>query len=300
MVTEPGLRPIIIAGPTASGKSALAMSLAEERASCIVNADALQVYDCWQVLTARPTREDCRRLPHALYGHVGGSRRYSVGHWLRDVETILADLRARSIRPIIVGGTGLYLTALTEGLADIPPVPPEIRAASEAVLQRHGATRLAEELARDDPATFARIDARNPARVQRAWEVLAATGRGLADWQRAPAEPVLKDWSGFVVDIDKAILNNNIQSRFKTMIEDGAVEECRQYRSAFSGERLPSARALGATQIFDYLDGRCDLAQATEAAVIATRRYAKRQRTWFRNRMADWPRVDRGAAQIAP
>jgi tRNA dimethylallyltransferase len=293
-------RPIIIAGPTASGKSALAMALAEMRASCIINADALQVYDCWRILTARPTARDCARVPHALYGHVDGSQRYSVGDWLRDIAVLLADLHERDVRPIIVGGTGLYLTALTQGLADIPQIPSGIRDSSEAILSDHGVSSLVEDLARDDPETLARIDVRNPVRVQRAWEVLKATGRGLAAWQRAPVKPVLMDWRGYVVQIDISILNSNIRCRFDEMIEDGAIDECQAYRRNHPERRLPSSRALGAAQIFDYLDGRCDLESATESAVIATRGYAKRQRTWFRNRMADWPRIDPRMRQIAP
>jgi len=297
-MSAPSRHAIIIAGPTASGKSALAMALSEDRPSCIVNADALQVYDCWRVLTARPTPQDCQRVPHALYGHVGAARRYSVGDWLRDVAEVLTDLREQDVRPIFVGGTGLYLTALTEGLASIPGIPPEIRAASEAALKDQGTALLADELAHDDPETFARIDISNPVRVQRAWEVLKATGRGLADWHRTPAKPILEDWRGFVCQVEKSILHNMIRNRFEEMIELGAIAECRAYRHSFSERDLPSSRALGAAQIFDYLDRKCDLADAIESGVVATRRYAKRQRTWFRNRMLAWPRIDPLEPQI--
>ncbi len=218
-MANPDCRPIIIAGPTASGKSALALALAEDRASCIVNADALQVYDCWRVLTARPTVQDCQRAPHALYGHVDAARRYSVGDWLRDVEGLLTDLREQDLRPVFVGGTGLYLTALTEGLASIPRIPPEVRTASETALKEFGSARLADDIARDDPETFARIDVRNPVRVQRAWEVLKGTGRGLADWHRIPSKPVLEDWRGYVCQVEISQLNDNIRSRFEKMIE---------------------------------------------------------------------------------
>jgi tRNA dimethylallyltransferase len=182
---------VLIAGPTASGKSALALALAERHRGCVVNADALQVYACWRVLTARPGDAELARVPHMLYGHVGCDVRYSVGAWLRDVAEALAEARRRDLRAIVVGGTGLYLSALTEGLADIPQIPPEVRARSEALLGAGRLDALVADLARHDPATLARIDRSNPMRVQRAWEVLAATGRGLSQWHRTTRPPLV-------------------------------------------------------------------------------------------------------------
>ncbi len=274
-------RPVLIAGPTASGKSALALEIAERQGGVVVNADALQVYANWRVLTARPPDDDLARAPHALYGHVGRYEDYSVGHWLRDVATLLAGPE----RLIVTGGTGLYFTALTEGLAEIPPVPAEIRA------QGDGMDR-AEMLAALDAETRGRIDSANRARVQRAWEVLAATGRGLAGWQddtpppllpRAQAQPIL-------VDAPKDWLTPRIERRFGLMLDAGALEEARANLDDWN-PALPSSRAIGAPELIAHLKDEMDLDTARVAACIATRRYAKRQRTWFRARMKGWERV---------
>jgi tRNA dimethylallyltransferase len=178
-------RPVLIAGPTASGKSALAAEIVAKCGGVVVNADALQVYDCWRVLTARASVAEEAALPHRLYGHVGRDQAYSVGHWLRDVQGVLAE----GLRPVIVGGTGLYFTALTEGLAEIPPTPPDVRAEATAYLAAAG---LAAMIAGLDAATASRTDLVNPARVQRAWEVQRATGRGLASWQADTGAPLLE------------------------------------------------------------------------------------------------------------
>ncbi len=271
--------PVLIAGPTASGKSALAAELAARDSRVVVNADAVQVYSCWRVLSARPSAAEEAALPHALYGHVGRDQAYSVGHWLRDVAPLLA-------RPVvIVGGTGLYFTALTEGLAEVPAVPPEVRAAADALrLADFGAMRAAL-----DPDTAARTDLANPMRVQRAWEVLRATGRGLADWQASGAAAVLpaSETEALVLRPEAAWLNARITARFSAMLEAGALNEVAAELPTWVADR-PSARAIGAAELVNHLQGRCDLATATAAATLATRQYAKRQRTWFRSRMKDW------------
>jgi tRNA dimethylallyltransferase len=275
--------PVLIAGPTASGKSALAMDLAARDGRVVVNADALQVYDCWRLLTARPSIEDERALPHALYGHIGRDAPYSVGHWLREVTALLN----RSL--VIVGGTGLYFTALTEGLADIPPTPPEVRALADVRMAAEGLAVLLAEL---DPATAARVDQLNPARVQRAWEVQAATGRGLAAWQDdtgAPALP-LSQAQALVIRPDVDWLNARIDRRFDAMMNQGALEEVRAELPFWQPNR-PSARAIGAPELAAHLRGEMDLAQAVSAAKLSSRQYAKRQRTWFRSRMAGWRSV---------
>lgn len=271
-------RPVLIAGPTASGKSALALEIAEAKGGVIVNADALQVYANWRVLTARPPKEDLARSPHYLYGHVDRDAAYSVGHWLRDVAAILQGAE----RPIIVGGTGLYFTALTEGLAEIPPVPESVRARGDALARE-------EMLERLDAATRGRIDAANRARVQRAWEVLEATGRGLAEWQDATPPPLLplQDAQPFVIDAPRDWLSPRIVRRFGLMLEAGALEEARANLAGWD-PALPSSRAIGAPELIGHLRGETDLDSATEAAFIATRQYAKRQRTWFRARMKSW------------
>ena len=280
------MQPVLIAGPTASGKSALAMELAARDGRVIVNADALQVHDQWRVLTARPSVADEAAVPHALYGHLARGAAYSVGHWLREVEPLLA-------RPVvIVGGTGLYLTALTQGLAPIPAIPPEVRAEADALLAGGG---LAALLAGVDPATAAGIDRANPARVQRAWEVLRATGRGLADWQSGATLPLLPlaDAETLLVMPDRDTLAARIERRFDAMLAHGALDEVRAALPHWQPD-APWARAIGAPELVAHLRGQITLPQATDAAKAATRQYAKRQRTWFRGRMADWQRVTPG------
>lgn len=275
--------PILIAGPTASGKSALALALAARDGRVVVNADALQVYGCWRILTARPTPADEAAVPHALYGHITRDAPYSVGHWLREVDPLLA-------RPVvIVGGTGLYFSALTEGLAEIPPTPPAIRAMADHLRETEGPAAL---LAALDPATAARIDRQNPARVQRAWEVLQSTGRGLADWQAETGPPLLPldQAQALVLTPDPAWLNARIDRRFDAMIADGALDEARAELPYWEANR-PSARAIGAPELIAHLQGQMDLPTATAAAKTASRQYAKRQRTWFRSRMGAWRRI---------
>lgn len=275
-------RPVLIAGPTASGKSALALAIAARQGGVVVNADALQVFANWRILTARPSRDEESVAPHALYGHVPGDRDYSVGHWLRDVTPFLVD----GPRPIIIGGTGLYFSALTEGLADIPPTPPEVRARADARLAAEGREALLAEL---DAATAARIDRLNPARVQRAWEVQEATGRGLAAWQDATPPPLLPlaHAQPIVVDADRDWLRARIARRFDAMLAAGALEEARANLAGWS-DSLPSAKAIGARELIAHLRGEIDIDTARARAITASQQYAKRQRTWFRARMGDW------------
>lgn len=278
-------QPVLIAGPTASGKSALALELAAAQGGVIVNADALQVFSNWQVLTARPGRDELAVAPHVLYGHVPGDATYSVGHWLRDVAPYLKAGQ----RPIVVGGTGLYFSALTRGLADIPPTPPEIRALADSRLAEEGLAPLLAEL---DPATRARIDTQNPKRIQRAWEVLRTTGRGLADWQSDTGPPLLGEGhAALLLEADRDWLGDRIARRFDRMIANGAVEEARRNLKDWNPAR-PSSRAIGAPDLIAHLRGECTLDAAIRAGKIATRQYAKRQRTWFRSKMRDWHRLE--------
>lgn len=277
--------PVLIAGPTASGKSALALKIAQRLGGAIINADSMQVYAGWRILTARPSPEDKARAPHHLYGHVAQDADYSVGHWLRDV----APLLEAGPRPIIVGGTGLYFTALTEGLAEIPPIPPFVRAEADAL--RLGG-KLDQMIKALDSATRARVDLQNPMRVQRAWEVLRATSRGLADWQDATAPPLLplKRCHALLLDADRDWLNARIAHRFESMLAAGALDEVSANLAAMQTGHL-SAKAIGAPELAAHLRGEMSLNEATEAATIATRQFAKRQRTWFRARMKDWQRI---------
>lgn len=279
-------RPVLIAGPTASGKSALALRIAQALGGAVVNADALQVWSCWRVLTARPSPEDEAAAPHLLYGHVAPGRAYSVGDWLAEVAGLLEQNRPL----VIAGGTGLYLTALTSGLAVIPAVPPQIRAEGDAWLARGGLSGMVEAL---DARTRAGLDLRNPARVQRAWEVLRATGRGLADWQAETPPPLVAPEAAqrIVLQMDRDRLARRIARRFDAMLEAGALEEVRQALPLWQ----PGAqwtRAIGAAELKDHLEGRVTLAEARERAIIATRQYAKSQRIWFRNRMRGWPTLE--------
>jgi len=282
LATLPADRPVLIAGPTASGKSALALAIARAQGGVIVNADALQVFANWRVLTARPSAAEEEIAPHRLYGHVPSDQAYSVGEWLRDLAPILAG----PDRPILVGGTGLYFSALTEGLADIPLTPPEIRARADALLAEAGPEALLAEI---DPATAARIDRQNPMRVQRAWEVQATTGRGLAAWQDETPPPLLPRAAAtaLVVEAPRDWLRDRIARRFDAMLAGGALEEARANLPGWS-DTLPSAKAIGARELIAYLRGELDLDEARARAIVASQQYAKRQRTWFRARMGGW------------
>lgn len=279
-------RPVLIAGPTAAGKSALALAIARRTGAVVVNADALQVWSCWRVLTARPTPDDEAQAPHALYGHVDPPRSYSVGDWLAQV----AALRSTGARLVIAGGTGLYLTALTRGLAVIPPVPAEIRAQGDAWIAAGGLAAMTAAL---DPATRQAIDTRNPARVQRAWEVLAATGRGLRAWQADTPAPLIApdDAQRLVLTIDRDRLAARIAARFDAMLGDGALDEVARARGGWSAQ-AQWTRAIGAPELKAHLDGVLTLDQARDRAVVATRQYAKAQRIWFRSKMRDWTPVE--------
>lgn len=254
------------------------MAIATRRGGAILNADAMQVYGNWRVLTARPDPDDEARVPHRLYGHVAWDAPYSVGHWLREVAPLLQD----GARPIIVGGTGLYFRALTEGLAEVPPTPPEIRAEADRL-------SLAALIGGLDRPTAAGLDLQNRARVQRGWEVLRATGRGLADWQADTPAPLLPLGQCTALRLEAPVdwLNARITARFDAMLQDGALDEARDNMARWD-PALPSMRAIGAPELIAHLRGEITLAQARDAAIIASRQYAKRQRTWFRARMRDW------------
>ncbi|WP_195822073.1 tRNA (adenosine(37)-N6)-dimethylallyltransferase MiaA [Roseobacter sp. MH60115] len=270
--------PVLIAGPTASGKSALALEIAARQGGVIVNADASQVYACWRIVTARPSADEEALAPHRLYGHVSAQTAYSAGHWLREVTPLLQG----EGRPIIVGGTGLYFSALTRGLADIPATPAAIRARGDAL-------SLPDLLAALDAPTKARIDTANRMRVQRAWEVLTATGRSLSSWQDDTGAPEVPETQAhcIVFDAPKDWLSARIARRFDQMIAAGALEEARAVLPDYD-PTLPAHRAIGAPELIAHLQGRISLDAARDQAVIATRQFAKRQRTWFRSKMRNW------------
>lgn len=271
-------QPVLIAGPTASGKSSLALTIAETQGGIIVNADASQIYDCWRVITACPSKDEEARAPHALYRHKAYNAPHSAGHWLRDVEPFLYGVQ----RPIIVGGTGLYFTALTKGLADIPATPPEVRLQGNAL-------DLAFMLDQLDPDTVSRIEVANRARVQRAWEVQTSSGRGLAQWQDETPPPLVDPEHSFniILDAEKEWLTPRIEQRFDLMVGGGAMDEIASMDAHYDPS-LPSCRAIGVPELIKCHRGELDLQTAREEACIATRQYAKRQRTWFRSKMTKW------------
>lgn len=275
-------RPVVIAGPTATGKSTLALAIAQAQGGTIVNADALQVYENWRILSARPDATEMRQIPHRLYGHVGAYQDYSVGHWLREIS----EISHHTDRLIVTGGTGLYFAALTEGLANIPATPPAIRQDAD---RRREAGEIGAMLAALDPDTRTRIDTRNPMRVQRAWEVQQTTGRGLAAWQDTTPAPVmpLRQCQPLLLVADTGWLNTRIARRFDSMLAAGALDEVRANLAGWDPKR-PSSRAIGAKELVAHLRGETPLDEAREAAIIATRQFAKRQRTWFRARMRNW------------
>ena len=261
----------------------MAMDLAARDGRLIVNADALQVYDCWRALSARPSVAEEAALPHALYGHIGRDQDYSVGAWLREVAGLLT-------RPVvIVGGTGLYFRALTEGLAEIPPIPAAIRAEADALRLSGQVDVMRQAL---DAATAAKTDLLNPVRVQRAYEVQRATGRGMAAWQADTSAPLLPlcDAQTLVLQPTVPWLDARIARRFSVMLDEGALDEARAALPHWQADR-PWARAIGAPELVAHLRGESTLNAARDAAILASRQYAKRQRTWFRTRMAEWTKV---------
>ncbi|MEL7343568.1 MAG: tRNA (adenosine(37)-N6)-dimethylallyltransferase MiaA [Pseudomonadota bacterium] len=276
---------VLIAGPTASGKSALALRIAEQTGLPVVNADALQVFEDWRILTARPSKQDEETAKHLLYGHLPGDSAYSTGAWLRDLAPIIAAGPA-----IIVGGTGLNFSALLDGLAEIPSIPKSIFAQGQERLQAEGVDALAREL---DALTASRIDLANPMRVFRAWTVQQATGRGLADWQAQTPPPLLRPpFHAFALHAPVDWLNARIEARFDLMMEAGLMDEVAANARDFSPER-PSAKAIGARELVAYYTSGGALDDVRQAVIVQTRQYAKRQRTWFRNRFSTWDWIDR-------
>ena len=278
-------RPILIAGATASGKSALAIKIAKKLGGVIINADAMQVYEGWKILTARPTKQDQRNVSHLLYGHVDNKEAYSVGDWLRQVTPLLDG----NHRPIIVGGTGLYFRALTEGLANIPKIPEKYKKKSSELIQNG---KMLDMVADFDEATRSKIDLQNPVRVARAWEVLQATGKSIVSWQADTPPPILNinKCDAILMHSSTHWLNERIKIRFEAMLDNGVLEEITENSQSWDPQ-LQSSQAIGATQLIEYNLGRISLEKATELAVIASRQYAKRQKTWFRKRMENWRTV---------
>lgn len=283
----------LIAGATASGKSALALRMAAERGGIIVNADSMQVYADLRILTARPPAEDEVRVPHRLYGHVPADEAYSVARWLADVQAVIGAARALGRPVFIVGGTGLYFKALTEGLSPIPPIPDDIRNYWRAEGSVRGAEALFAELSRRDPETAARLHSSDTQRIVRALEVFEATGRPLADWQGEKGRAIVdvEQTERLLVSLPREDIYARCDARLEGMVKAGAIEEVARLADKALDPALPVMRAVGVGPLMAHVRGECALSDAVEAAQRETRNYVKRQITWQRRYMIAWNRV---------
>jgi tRNA dimethylallyltransferase len=287
---DPLVKPLLIAGPTASGKSAYAMTRAAERPSVIINADSMQVYRDLSVLTARPEVADEAAVPHRLYGHVDGAEAYSAGRFAREVADVLVAAGRDGLRPIIVGGTGLYFSALLSGLSPIPEIPANVRARWREAAAALEPGELHRLLAARDPVMAARLHPSDPQRIIRALEVLDATGRSLALWQATPGTPILaaEACERVVIMPERARLMARIEARLERMVEAGALDEVGRLTARGLPPDLPIMRALGVVEFAAHLAGHSTLAEALGRTTDATRAYVKRQLTWIKRNMIAW------------
>ncbi|WP_137389366.1 tRNA (adenosine(37)-N6)-dimethylallyltransferase MiaA [Rhodoligotrophos defluvii] len=284
-------RVVLIAGPTASGKSALALALAQRTDGVVINADAMQVYRDLAILTSRPSPEDMATAPHRLYGHVQAEETYSAARWLAEAEAAISTAWDEERLPVVVGGTGLYFRALEQGLAEIPPIPDAIRRKWREALAEQGSAALHVVLAARDPETAAALRPSDGQRVVRALEVLDATGTGLSRWQaRGHGARLLQAArvTRLILSPDRQRLYATIDRRFAQMIDAGALDEVRALITRRLDPSLPAMKAIGVAELADVVEGRLALDEAIRMAQQRTRRYAKRQMTWFRNQMAAW------------
>jgi len=281
---------VLIAGPTASGKSALALALAQKTGGVIVNADSMQVYRDLRVITARPTPEEEATVPHRLYGHVDAAVNFSAGAWVVDAAKILSEVRAQRRLPIFVGGSGLYFKALTRGLSAVPPIPLEVRESVRARLERDGVEALHAELARRDRASAERLKPRDRTRVARALEVVEATSRSLSDWHREGLPPLLPagTFRALFLEPDRDELYARIDARFDAMLKAGALEEVERLAARNLDALLPAMKAHGVPALIAHLEGKITLEEAAAIGRADTRHYAKRQFTWFRHQLPEF------------
>ena len=292
---------ILIAGPTASGKSALALALAEKLGGAIINADSMQVYRDLRIITARPTPAEEARVPHRLYGHVDAAENFSVGRWCTEVADVLAATKRDAGAAIVVGGTGLYFSALTQGLAAVPPIPAQIRNEVRTRLASEGVEALHAELTRRDPAAAARLMPGDRARVTRALEVILATGRSILQWHEAnmPARVDAAFAAKVFLMPDRDALLRRIDARFDAMMAAGALDEVRALAQRHLDPNLPAMKAHGVPWLIRHLNGEIALAEAVEGGKRDTRQYTKRQATWFRNQLPDFAWVEPECALAA-
>jgi tRNA dimethylallyltransferase len=298
---------VLIAGPTASGKSALALALAETHGGAIINTDSMQVYRDLRVITARPTPQEEARVPHRLYGNVDAAVNFSAGAWVADAAKVLEEARAQNRLPIFAGGSGLYFKALTRGLSAVPPIPAEVRESVRARLQRDGVEALHAQLKQRDPASAERLKPRDRTRIARAFEVMQATGRSLTDWHRDGLPPLLPpgQFAGVFLSPDRDELYARIDARFDAMLDAGALDEVAALASRKLDPLLPAMKAHGVPALIRHLGGELTLEQAAVIGRADTRHYAKRQFTWFRHQLPEFEwvkpaeareRLDRAAA----
>jgi tRNA dimethylallyltransferase len=294
---------VLIAGPTASGKSALALDLARKAGGVVINTDSMQVYRDLRVLTARPSREEEAEVPHRLYGHVDAAVNFSAGAWVTDAAEALGEARAQGRLPIFVGGSGLYFKALTRGLSAVPPIPADIREAVRARLDRDGVEALHAELARRDAPAAERLEPRDRTRIARALEVIEATGRSLVDWHREGLPPLLPAGSFRALFLEpvREELYARIDARFEAMLKQGALEEVAQLAGRNLDPLLPAMKAHGVPALTSHLAGKLTLEEASEIGRADTRHYAKRQFTWFRHQLPEfeWIKPEAAGAWLA-
>jgi tRNA dimethylallyltransferase len=281
---------VLIAGPTASGKSALALELAQRTGGVVINTDSMQVYRDLRILTARPTVAEEALAPHRLYGHVDAAVNFSAGAWVAEAAGVLAEAQAANRLPIFTGGSGLYFKALTRGLSAVPPIPAEVRESVRARLQRDGVEVLHAELARRDPAAAERLKPRDRARIARALEVVEATGRALTDWHRDGLPPLLPQgkFHALFLAPERERLYARIDARFEAMMAAGALEEVAALADRQLDPLLPAMKAHGVPALIRHLKGELSLEEAAEIGKADTRHYAKRQFTWFRHQLPEF------------
>jgi tRNA dimethylallyltransferase len=289
---------VLIAGPTASGKSALALKLAQRTGGIVINADSMQVYRDLRIITARPTLEEEVLVPHRLYGHVDAAVNFSAGSWVTVAATVLAEARAQGALPIFVGGSGLYFKALTRGLSAVPPIPPGIRESVRARLERDGVEALHAELGQRDPVAAERLKPRDRTRIARALEVVEATGRSLTDWHRDGLPPLLPpgSFSALFLSPDRDQLYARIDARFDAMLKAGALQEVAALAARQLDPLLPAMKAHGVPALIRHLNGEITLQEAAVIGRADTRHYAKRQFTWFRHQLPEFTWVQPEAA----
>lgn len=288
------MRPaILIHGPTASGKTELAINVAKRLDAEVLNADSMQVYSDLRIISARPTQEEMDGVPHHLFGHVDSARRYSTGEWLEDARKKLRDIEKRGKVAVIVGGTGLYFLALIQGLSDIPPVPEDVRADVRAISDAEGADGLRARLAPIDPEVAQRIGSGDKQRLARAYEVYLATGKPLSHFQTTRQRPVLgpDEWMGIALTPPRARLYQKIDRRFEGMLMQGAMEEARTLMQRDLDPELPAMKAHGIPALISFARGELSAELAAESAKRESRRYAKRQFTWIGRQFPFWTRI---------